>query len=272
MNKTIPSLSFFPDFEYKPHLALQVAPLTFVFLGMIIFNNLCLKYVEVSFYQVARALTIVFNIVFSYFILGQSTSRNAILCCFVVVVGYIMGCDGEVNFNWTGVIYGILSSVFVCLYSIYVKYKLPVLDNNEWRLLIYNNINALFMMPAIIYLSDEIPAVVNSPSLFEMRFWNLNLITGMFGFLINIATFLQIKYTSALTHNVSGTAKACVQSVLGVVIWHNVVSPQAAWGTFLSIFGCALYSYVRFLEMPSKLPSSPRKSPIEQPLKEIVAK
>jgi len=39
---------------------------------------------QVSFYQVARALTIVFNIAFSFAILGQSTSRRAVGCCAVV--------------------------------------------------------------------------------------------------------------------------------------------------------------------------------------------
>ena len=44
--------SFFPAFEYKMDIAKKVMPLTCVFLLMIIFNNLCLKYVEVSFYHV----------------------------------------------------------------------------------------------------------------------------------------------------------------------------------------------------------------------------
>jgi hypothetical protein len=38
--------------EFKTNVARQVLPLTLVFVGMIAFNNLCLSYVEVSFYQV----------------------------------------------------------------------------------------------------------------------------------------------------------------------------------------------------------------------------
>jgi hypothetical protein len=43
--------------------------LALVFVGMVTLNNLCLQYVEVSFYNVARSLTIVFNVLFTYFIL-----------------------------------------------------------------------------------------------------------------------------------------------------------------------------------------------------------
>jgi hypothetical protein len=67
------------------------------------------------------------------------------------------------------------------------------------------------------------------------------------GFLINISTFLQIKWTSPLTHNISGTAKACVQTIMGVLIWQNDVSFLGMFGTFLSIIGCFLYGYVRYL-------------------------
>ena len=42
---------------------LQVLPLSIVFVGMITFNNLCLKYLGVSFYNVGRSLTTVFNVV-----------------------------------------------------------------------------------------------------------------------------------------------------------------------------------------------------------------
>lgn len=50
---------------------LQVLPLSIVFVAMIAFNNLCLKYVGVSFYYVGRSLTTVFNVICSYLILGK---------------------------------------------------------------------------------------------------------------------------------------------------------------------------------------------------------
>lgn len=44
----------FPRAEYKPVTAMKVMPLSFVFVLMIVFNQLTLKYVHVSFYNVAR--------------------------------------------------------------------------------------------------------------------------------------------------------------------------------------------------------------------------
>lgn len=248
MRKSITVMNF-PAFEFRPEIAVQVLPLTVVFLGMVVFNNLCLKYVEVSFYQVARALTIVFNIALTYFFLGSKTSARAIAACVVVVAGYVMGVEGEINFDLRGVVFGLASSLFVALYSIFVKRVLPVLKNDEFLLLIYNNVIAMLLLPVVIVFADELPDIFAYSQLFSAHFLQLTLLTGVFGFLINISTFLQIKHTSALTHNVSGTAKACVQTLLGIYIYQNEVSAMAATGTLISIFGCALYSYVRFLEM-----------------------
>ena len=41
----------------------QVFPLSLVFVSMITFNNLTLKYLGVAFYNVGRSLTTVFNVV-----------------------------------------------------------------------------------------------------------------------------------------------------------------------------------------------------------------
>ena len=62
---------------------------------MITFNNLCLKYVGVSFYYVSRSLTTVFNVIMSYLILGQKTSMKAIICCGIIILGFYLGVDAE---------------------------------------------------------------------------------------------------------------------------------------------------------------------------------
>merc|ERR1719461_1106473 len=92
LGQRVKLFSFFPPFEYEIAKAKKILPLTVVFLGMIVFNNLCIKYVEVSFYYIARSLTIIFNIVLTYYILHKVTSKAAIGCCLLIVIGYALGC------------------------------------------------------------------------------------------------------------------------------------------------------------------------------------
>ena len=68
-------------------------PLSVIFVGMITFNNLCLRHVGVSFYYIGRSLTTVFNVLLTYFILGQKTSLAAVTCCAVILAGFYLGVD-----------------------------------------------------------------------------------------------------------------------------------------------------------------------------------
>jgi len=242
-------LSIVPPFEFDCSTALKILPLTAIYVAMLTFNNLCLAFVEVSYYQVARSLTIFFNIIFTYFILHNKTSPAAMLACSIVFFGFIMGSYGESHFSLTGLIFGVFSSVFVALYGIFVKKKLQVVDNNEWRLLHYNTTLAIILLIPIVLISGEIGEIATVFFILRPKFWIIMTITGITGFLINIATFLQIKFTTPLTNTISGTAKACVQTVLSVIIFRNPITFMNGFGIFLVLFGSLLYSLIRYYKV-----------------------
>ncbi|KAF7239946.1 hypothetical protein EG68_11095 [Paragonimus skrjabini miyazakii] len=95
LSSLVPGFLNFPQLKLSSKTALDVLPLSIVFVIMVSFNNLCLKHLNVSFYYLARSLTTVFNVIFTYFILHTSTSRYALLCCGVIVVGYGSGLNVE---------------------------------------------------------------------------------------------------------------------------------------------------------------------------------
>jgi solute carrier family 35 (GDP-fucose transporter), member C1 len=165
----------------------------------------------------------------------------------------MLGSIGELHFSWLGLFFGVGSSFFVALYGIYVKKTLVLVDNDQWRLLHYNTTNAILIMIPVILLSGEI-SEINAEINFlgEISFWTVMTLTGFTGFLINIAMFLQIKFTTPLTNTISGTAKACVQTLLAWLIWRNEITATNGFGIFLTLFGSGLYSYVRYKEMQAK--------------------
>ena len=62
---------------------------------------------------------------------------------------------------------------------------------------------------------------------------------------------MQIKVTSPLTHNISGTAKACVQTALAFWIWQNPTTVENLLGIALVLLGSMAYTYVRNRALPS---------------------
>eukprot|EP01104_Vermistella_antarctica_P004271 TRINITY_DN14757_c0_g1_i1.p1 TRINITY_DN14757_c0_g1~~TRINITY_DN14757_c0_g1_i1.p1 ORF type:complete len:342 (-),score=99.69 TRINITY_DN14757_c0_g1_i1:153-1178(-) len=241
--------SMFPPFEMKMDIATRVLPLSFVFVMMILFNNLCLKYVEVSFYQVARSLTLVFNVVFTYVILHVTTSPKALLCCFTVLAGFFFGVSEEVNLSLVGVGFGLASSVFVALNSIYVKKVFPVVDGDQWKLTLYNNINGSFLFLPFILINGELTEIMEFDGLTSPYFWGMMTLGGLCGFAIAIATVSQIKATSPLTHTISSTAKACAQTILAIFVYQNPVTNGGIISVLIVLGGSLAYTMVRRGEM-----------------------
>lgn len=92
VSRFCPGIVDFPSVSFKLKTSREVLPLSVVFIGMITFNNLCLKYVGVAFYTVGRSLTTVFNVVFSFVILKQTTSLKALICCGAIIGERILMC------------------------------------------------------------------------------------------------------------------------------------------------------------------------------------
>lgn len=261
----------FPRLHLRPSIMRRVFPLSVVFVGMITMNNLCLKYVGVAFYFVVRSLTTVFNVLLTYLVLKETTSVSAIACCAIIITGFVLGVDQESKLKVSestnesksslsilGVVYGILASLFVSLNSIMTKKILPSVDGNVWMLTFYNNINGLILFAFLITAFGEIPIILSYDGIFTSKFWLLMTLSGIFGVAIGFVTGLQIKVTSPLTHNISGTAKACAQTVLAV-IWYNEVKSLMWWiSNILVIYGSAAYTRVKQLEMSAKHSSSKR--------------
>lgn len=156
----------FPEIQLSLHIARKTLPLTVVFVSMIVFNNLCLKYVQVAFYFVSRSLTTVFNVIFVFLILHQRTSLNVILSCLIMISGFLLGVDqenrdeadqGNGHLNYFGIFFGLLSSIFVSLNAIYSKKVLQNMDNNVWLINLYNNLNSIFIFVPLIILSGRYP-------------------------------------------------------------------------------------------------------------------
>lgn len=241
--------SQFPKAQYNADTGKKVLPLSIIFVGMITFNNLCLKYVEVSFYNVARSLTIVFNVALSQVILGTSTSAKTAMCLLIVICGFFMGAKGEVNFTKLGTAFGICSSLFVSLNSIFTKKVLPAVDNDHWKLTFYNNVNAcVLFMPLMAYFEAHILFEAMSKEMLSPLFWGAMMVAGIFGFSIGIVTVMQIKATSPLSHNISGTAKAAVQSMMAFYIWKNPATFMGVAGMFVVLGGSLLYTIVKMRE------------------------
>ncbi|CAH8581113.1 unnamed protein product [Schistosoma curassoni] len=250
----LPSHVKFPQLNFSFKTSIEILPLSIIFVSMVCFNNLCLKYLSVSFYFLARSLTTIFNVIFTYLLLNTKTSTKALICCAAIIVGYCAGVIVEGNLgslSWIGLVFGIASSITCALNSIYTAKCLPKVEGSVWRLTFYNNLNSLFLSIPIIGLLEYQPI---KEHFFHTSayFWFIMVISGIFGFAIGYISTLQIQVTSPLTHNVSGTAKAAAQTVLAVIIYHEIKSISWWLSNIVVLGGSAVYAAVRHIEHEQK--------------------
>ncbi|CAH0717431.1 unnamed protein product, partial [Brenthis ino] len=249
----IPGIFSFPKgTPWSKEVVGKVIPLSIMFTLMIATNNLCLKYVDVSFYYIGRSLTTVFNVIFSWVLLRQATSYRCILCCGFIIFGFYLGVDQENllgSFSLIGTIYGVVGSLMLSLYSIFTKKVLPSVNQEVWLLSYYNNAYSIILFLPLMVMNGEVSVLLNYTNFHSTHFWMQMVIGGFCGFAIGYVTSLQIKVTSPLTHNISGTAKACAQTVMATQ-WYNETKNTLWWtSNVIVLASSALYARFKQVEM-----------------------
>ena len=169
----------------------------------------------------------------SYVLFGEKTTCRIVLSCFVIVIGYALGIGGEINFSLKGTLFGLGASIVGAFYTILLKYYLSYVMPDRWELTFYNNFNSCLVMPLLIYVVLLQPFYVQlngevgvlkanvqniNPSYFITiflcsRVTHSSYVAGLVGLFVGITTYLQIQYTSSLSHNISGVMKNCIQVI-----------------------------------------------------------
>lgn len=234
---------------------IELLPLISINILGLSFNTICLQYVDASFYQVARALILPFTVIFSYILLNQNSSNKILLACLIVCIGFFVGVSSErLTISIIGIIFGICSSISTALHAIVIKKSLNVVKGNTMDLVYYNNfMSAIAFLPLIFLFSEQNQflklfiknPITNQYSMEAKTFLIGILVTGFFGFLINIAGFLQIKVTSPITHMISSAFRGVVQTILGYLLFGDLLTTGRVGGIFLILFGSCIYAWFK---------------------------
>lgn len=227
---TLPSIDYDTCKKLAPLITVNVVGLTF--------NTLCLKFVDASFFQVARGLVLPLTVALTWLVMKEQTSQKIIGACGILILsillclylqgfvclGYFVGVLSEdavyrLSFD-SGLLFGLLSSFTTALHAIVIKRSIQHTRGGILDLVYRNNLLSLLLCIPVVILCGEVgPAykmftgqlvdtkISSSASNTLHSFWIGVLVTGGVGFLINLAGFLQIKVTSPTTHMISSAVR-----------------------------------------------------------------
>ena len=123
-------------------------------------RSLFLSNIALSWYSDGSTNKVLFFVqllIASYLLFGETTTLRTVISCISVVVGYIAGVDGEINFSLRGTLFGVGASAVGTFYTIYLKRYLTDVVDNSYLLTFYTNFNSCVILPFICLLNGEIP-------------------------------------------------------------------------------------------------------------------
>ncbi|KAJ6472652.1 hypothetical protein DFH09DRAFT_1293960 [Mycena vulgaris] len=225
------------------------------------FSNYTLKYVDASFYQVARGLLLPFTVAASFAILHSRPSARILVSCAIVTSGFFCGVllDGT-PLSLVGIAFGVASSSITALASVVIKQSLVVVDGSTILLSWYTNLLSAVVLAPLVLLAGEGPSVLallsgapnldaplSAPPQLHTFLWG-SLITGAVGFLMSIAGLLSIKVTSPITHMVSAAVRGVASSFLGQWLFSEIISGGRAASIAVVLGGSIYYTWVKHKE------------------------
>ncbi len=245
MEKKIPSI------ELDTVLNSDILSLSFAFVVSLTMNNLLLKHISVSFYQVARSLTLIFSILLTMCMLLKTPSYQVILSCLLIMCGFAVGVDQEESSGsitiW-GILYGVLASFTAALTGIYFKRGESAVGGSALKLAYINNFNSMIMIFPLVISTNQLSHILDSNVGSDPKLWMFLTISGVLSLAIGWISALQIRYTSPVTHQISINAKSVTQTVIAI-LWHNERKTITWWfGNLLCILGIVLYTYSKLRE------------------------
>ncbi|OCH94685.1 hypothetical protein OBBRIDRAFT_74443 [Obba rivulosa] len=255
--------------------AKKLAPVTFVNVVGLVFNILCLRGVEASYFQIARGLVLPLTIIVSSLHGRSFPNIRVIIAAGIVTAGFFLGVAptsaGDMAQwreapNRLPIIYGVLSSFFIAVHSVLIKVSLPHTHNSTIQLAYWQNLgSAIFLAPFILFQGEygKLLELMHTPSWNGGVFAWGSIVTGIFGFLLCVAGLLSIKVTSPITHMFSSAARSVIQTLLGVRLFQDLLTTNRATSILVILLGTMYYTWAKSTESAPSPRPNPSKHDIE---------
>ncbi|KLO06789.1 hypothetical protein SCHPADRAFT_945815 [Schizopora paradoxa] len=300
--------ALFPKRVDLPNLNMEAAkkltPVVAVNIIGLVFNTLCLRDVDASFFQIARGMVLPMTIAASSMSTRSTPSVRVLAAAGIVTMGFLLGISPaslmpsrfasanaqSTNVSFISLIYGLMSSLFIAVHSVLIKSSLPHCNGSTIHLAYWTNLgSAIFVAPFVVLKGEPwrvLDLLASNAHNGAVDVWNVrvfvigSLVTGTFGFLLCVAGLLSIKVTSPITHMFSSAARSVFQTLLGVSLFGDILTINRATSILVILLGTMYYTWAKHVE--SSKPAAPalpmhstsdsssssgRSSPVERKLR-----
>mmetsp|Transcript_31748 Transcript_31748/g.38342 ORF Transcript_31748/g.38342 Transcript_31748/m.38342 type:complete len:333 (+) Transcript_31748:405-1403(+) len=229
----------------------RVIPIGMLYAASLWLSNSAYLYLSVSFIQMTKALMpgLVYLCGCTFGtekMTGKITANMG-----VIAVGVAIAAYGEINFVWVGVIEQLSSLLFEATRLTLVQ----VLINSQGMAM--NPIQSLYYVSPACFCCLSIPfCMLELPDILAREEWDINPMV-LFGnaccaFGLNLAVFLLIGKTSALTMNIAGVIKDWILIWMSMSVFAAPITAMNIGGYLVAFFAVMYYNNHKLQQLKSK--------------------
>lgn len=209
----------------------------------IVFNNVGLRHIPVSFVQTLRSLTPLSAALLAWMLLGKSLTRKAFLSLIPISVGVALSSFQELSFH-AGGFFAIIFSCFL------TAGKLTLVSKLFAGKLKLDPVSAIYFMSPIGFLFLlPVACLLEGSSLKEWLFSKdrdahdfLTVgSTGILAYSLVLSIFLLLQRTSAVSVAVAGNCKVILIIISSLVFFRNPMTALGGLGCLIAVSGGACY-------------------------------
>lgn len=244
--KVVEPVSMTRDLYFK-----SVVPIGLLYSLSLWFSNSAYIYLSVSFIQMLKALMPVAVYSIGVAFKKEAFKSNAMMNMLSISFGVAIAAYGEARFNTTGVLLQLAAVAVEATRLVLIQILLTS------KGISLNPITSLYYVApcCLVFLFfpwvyKEVP-VLRATSSFHFDWWTFGT-NSVCAFALNLAVFLLVGKTSALTMNVAGVAK---DWLLIAFSWHvikDTVTPLNLFGYGIAFLGVTYYNYLKYQALMAK--------------------
>uniref|UniRef100_A0A7N0V373 Sugar phosphate transporter domain-containing protein n=1 Tax=Kalanchoe fedtschenkoi TaxID=63787 RepID=A0A7N0V373_KALFE len=229
----------------------SVVPIGLLYSFSLWFSNSAYIYLSVSFIQMLKALMPVAVYSIGVLFNKEGFKSNTMANMLAISFGVGIAAYGEAKFNSWGVILQLGAVAFEATRLVMIQILLTS------KGISLNPITSLYYVAPCCLVFLFVPwIVVEAPRLRESSSFHFDFVVfgtnSLCAFALNLAVFLLVGKTSALTMNVAGVVKDWLLIAFSWSVIKDTVTPINLFGYFLAFLGVAYYNHVKLQALKAK--------------------
>jgi GDP-mannose transporter len=239
-----------PPFSFQT--AKAWAPVNLCFCAMLFTGMASLQFNSVPMVTIFKNVTNISTTIGDYVWFGNKSEPLVIVAFGIMLGGAVAAAWKDIYITWQGLFWMALNCLSTSGYVLYMKYATKSINLTKFGMVFYNNVLCVFfLVPAALYMG-QFKLFLETEAIHTVDYYLKNMFAGLVGFFLNFAALQCVAVTGPTTYAIVGSLNKVPVSILGYLLFDNLISRDTWFFIAVSMTGGFLYSYAKLTSSGSR--------------------